>query len=492
MSFFSDLILKLDPIGLAIIFLIVAVFVFSFIINLSVRRKYIAIQDDLERTYNKKMEKFKTSLLNKIVETYKNAAMGNYNEVNTQAIIENCFNKQLRALMVCEKFVKHTVSILITLGLLGTFLGLSLAVNDLVSVFNTIMEADAVSDPTFSSNFLKDLMPSIYGMGVAFTTSLFGIACSILFTLVNIVFNAEEARETLMVRIEEYLDNTVSLVIAKDKETEYTMMNRILRETFVEFGEKIERSLQQTVDTFGEKLTSVAMEVDITSKTLDNTVEKFDQSLKNFGENIKDFTEFNDNLRNNIEKMDVSFIKVTEALTDTSKIIVDNYNAVESFSKDIKGAAEEITGYNRQVVQDVGNIVEEVKVSVSSIKELGEAIRNDLVVRTDELKDYQEKFSSLTSKLSEEINLLGQKTAEAFSKTLDENSQAVTEKVANSVDNVMREVLELMDDFKENEKVLAKTIVMLPNQITAYNETAAAQMSKQLDEVKRLFRNLND
>lgn len=488
MRFFTDLILKLDPVGLTIMFFIVAVFVFSFIVNLNIRRKYIAVQKDLERTCNMKSEKFKTNLLNKIVETYKNAAKGNYNEVNTQAIIENCFNKQLRVLLVCEKFVKHTVSILITLGLLGTFLGLSLAVNDLVGVFNTIMESDAMSDPTFSSTFLKDLMPSVYGMGVAFTTSLFGIACSIIFTLVNIVFNAEEARETLMVRIEEYLDNTVSLVIAKDKETEYTMMNKILRESFVEFGEKIERALQQTVDTFGQKLTTVAMEVDITSKTLDNTVEKFDRSLKNFGENIKDFTEFNDNLKNNIEKMDVSFVTVTEALKDTSKIIVDNYSSVESFSKDIKGAAEEITGYNRQVVQDVGNIVEEVKVSVSSIRELGEAIRNDLVVRTDELKDYQEKFSSLTSRLSEEINLLGQKTAEAFSRTLDENSKAVTEKVVSSVDNVMKEVMELMDEYKENEKILAKTIVMLPEQITAYNEAAAAQMNKQLDEVKRLFR----
>jgi len=44
------------------------------------------------------------------------------------------------------------------------------------------------------------------------------------------------------------------------------------------------------------------MEVDITSKTLDNTVDKFDRVLQNFAENIKEFKEFNDNLKNNIEK----------------------------------------------------------------------------------------------------------------------------------------------------------------------------------------------
>lgn len=64
----------------------------------------------------------------------------------------------------------------------------------------------------------------------------------------------------------------------------------------------------------------------------------------------------------------------------------------------------------------------------------------------------------------------------------------VTEKVVSYVDNAMKGIMEVMDEFKENEKIFAKTIVMLPEQITAYNETAAAQMNKQLDEVKRLFR----
>ncbi|TYQ16510.1 UNVERIFIED_CONTAM: hypothetical protein Cloal_3054 [Acetivibrio alkalicellulosi] len=489
MNFFINMIVNLNPLGVAIIFLIVAIFVFSFIINLIVRKKYISIQDDLEKTEREENERFKNDLLNKIVEAYKKTALVNYNEVNTQAIIENCFNTKLRTLLVCERFVKYTVSILITLGLLGTFFGLTLAVTELVDVFKTIMESDEISDPTFSTGFLNDLIPSVYSMAVAFTTSLFGIACSIAFTVVTIAYSSEEARQSLMVRIEEYLDNTVSLVIAKDKETEYNLMNKILKETFVEFGGKIENTLRQTVESFGEKLTSVVMDVNVTSKTLDSTVEKFDLSLKNFASNIKDFTEFNNNLRNNIEKMDVNFIKVTEALSDTSKIIVDNYSSIENFSKDIKSAVDEITDYNRQVIQDVGSIVTEVKGTVLSINELGEAIKNDLRVRTNEIKEYHDKINNLMLKLSSEIELLGQKTSDSFSKSLDENGKNVSQKVAQSIESVLKEVFVIMDEFKENEKMLAKTIVMLPDQLLTYNETAAAQVNKQLDEIKRLFRN---
>ena len=485
MQFFVWLedLLKLNTLSLGIIFLIVAYFVFSFVISISVRSKYRGIQDDLEESYSKKLEKFRSDILNEIVETYKNTALVNYNEVNTQAIIENSFNSKMRTLIVCERFVKHTVSMLITLGLLGTFLGLTLAVSSLAGVFDT---------DSFSQDFIKQLMPSVYGMAGAFTTSLFGIALSIVFTILTTVFNLEEARETLMVRIEEYLDNTVSLVIAKDKQTEYSIMNKILKETFVEFGDKIENTLKQTVDTFGEKLTTVVMEVNVSSKALDSTVEKFDLSLKNFAQNIKDFTDFNNNLKNNIEKMDVSFIKVTEALTSTSKIIAENYSGIESFSNNIKNAAEEITAYNRQVVTDVGVLVNEVKSTVSSIRELGEVVKDDLTVRTGEMKEYQDKFNNLMLKLSDEINILGQKTSEAFSQSLDESGKIIAQNIVQSMENVLKEIFVLMDEFKENEKVLAKTIITLPDQMLTYNETAAAQMGKQLDEVKRLFRNIND
>lgn len=489
MNFFKglvDMLANLNEVGLAIVFLTLAVFVFSFVVNFAVRRSYTKMQDDLENDENQKSEKFKTELLNKIVESYKNTALVNYNEVNTQAIIENWFNARLRVLLVSERFVKHTVSILITLGLLGTFLGLTLSVSQLARVFDDIKDANS-----FSKDLISLLIPSVYGMAVAFITSLVGIACSLVFSVATTIYSAEEARESLMVRLEEYLDNTVSLSIAKDKETEYTIMNKILRETFVEFGEKIENTLRNTVETFGDKLSRVVMEVNLSSKVLDSTVEKFDQSLQNFAGNIKDFTEFNNNLRNNIEKMDVSFIKVTEALADTSKVVVENYNGIENFTKDIRHAAEEITDYNKRVVEDIGSLVGEVKTTVSSIKELGEVIRNDLVSRTEDIKEYQDKFNNLMQKLSDEISLLGKNTAEAFSASLDESGKTVAQKVVQSMQDVMKEILEILDDFKENEKMLAKTIVMLPDQVLTYNETASAQVGKQLDEVKRLFRNMN-
>jgi len=481
---------KMSFSGIAIILLILVVFIISFIINIYIRQKYIRIQNDLDNKQQRRTGIFKSELLNKIVSDYKSAASGNYSEVNTQAIIEKCFNLRLRQLIIAERFVKGSVSILIILGLLGTFLGLTISVSELVKILNNTEVADLINNPNY---FVKGLVSAVGGMAVAFITSLFGIACSIILTILHIIFNAEEARETLMVNIEEYLDNTVALVVSKDKETEYTIMNKILRETFVEFGEKIEGTLRNTVETFGDKLSHVVMDVQLSSKTLDSTVDKFDLALRNFASNIRDFSEFNLNLRNNIERMDVSFIKVTEALIDTSKIIVENYSALESFSKDIKNAAEEMTGYNRQVVHDIVSLVGEVKTTVSSIKELGEVLRIEMNSRTEDMHQYQESFNSLMSKLSDEITLLGQTTANAFSQSLSENGKTISEEVVENVRNVLGEIFMLLDTFKENERILAKTIALLPDQTVTYNEAAATKLSRQLDDIKGiLVKKIND
>ncbi len=481
MGFVINLFKELNTVGLVIIYLITGIFAFSFILNLVIRKKYTNIQSDLEDRHRRRSGEFKSDLLNKIIDDYKNTASGNYNEVNTQAIIEKSFNLRLRELAVGERFIKNSISIIITLGLLGTFIGLTLTVGNISDVLKDAKVTDMFENP---DSFIGGLISSVGGMAVAFLTSLFGIGCSILLNLLYTVFNAAEARETLMVHIEEYLDNTVALVVSKDKETEYSMMNKILRETFTEFGEKIQRTLQETVDNFGDKLTKVVMNVDLSSKALDNTVEKFDTSLKNFALNMKDFSEFNINLRNNIERMDVNFIKVTESLKNSSQIIVDNYGVIDNFSKDIRIAGEEMTSYNRQVIKDIGTLVSEVQSSVSSIKELGDVLGRDMHTRTEDMQIYQDKFGNLMDKLSNEINTLGQQTANAFAESLAYNGKEISEKVVENIQNALKEVFLMLDTFKENERLLAKTIAMLPDQALTYNEAAATKIDKKLDEIK--------
>ncbi len=476
--------------GMYIIITIFIVFIAAFVFNLVIRKKYMVILDDLLDWHRRKEGSFHSDILNKIIEDYKNTAVGSYSEVNTQAIIEKSFNLRLRGMALGERFIKNTNALLITLGLFGTFVGLTVAVSQIAGIFINMDMNDIVENEGIQ-NLLRSLVSSLQGMSVAFVTSLVGIGCSIILTILLTVVNAEEVRENLMIHIEEYLDNTVSLVVAQDKETEYTMMNNILRETFMEFGDKIRSSLEKTVENFGDKLTNVVMDVNVSSQTLDATVEKFDGSLANFASNMKDLNEFNINMRNNIERMDVNFMKVTEALTKASDIVVENYRSIEGFSNNIREAADEMTTYNRQLVSDIGQLVGEVSSTVQVVEKLAESMNTNMQQHTRDLEIYQQNFTELMTKLSNEISGLGQQAALSFSDAFTRNSEELNGRIKDSLEESFKNIIQILDQFRENQSRFAKTIASLPDQVLTYHEAAASKIDRMLTELKDKSGHLN-
>lgn len=474
---------QLKGLGIWIVAIIFAVFLIAFISNIIIRRRYIILQEDLLDWRNRKESKFRSEILNMILENYRSTATGNYNEVNTQAIIEKAFNLRMRGFILGERFIRNTNALLITLGLLGTFAGLTVAVAQISNIFIN-MDMTQVLESTSIKGFLSHLVTALSGMSVAFVTSLVGVGCSILLTILTTIVNAEEARETLMVHIEEYLDNTVALVVAKDKETEYTIMNNILKDTFRDFGERIEKSLKTTVESFGEKLTNVVMDVSFSSSVLDSTVEKFDRSLANFTDNMKSLSEFNMNMRNNIERMDVNFIKVTEALTRTSELVVQNYRSIEDFAEKIWESANEMTSYNRQLADDITRLAEDMAGTVENVRKFAGMLDEDIQVHRRELEVYQEHLSSLVSRLTGEIAELGRHAAQSFTETISGSSQELTRNLQDSLATSYREILALLEEFRQNQMLFARTISALPEQVMAYNEAASARLEHRLAMMK--------
>lgn len=143
-----------------------------------------------------------------------------------------------------------------------------------------------------------------------------------------------------MVSIEEYLDNIIAPGFSKNREEKYSALNKTLVSAFENIGEKIESDIRNAFENLGGRLIKGVVDIELAVKSLGETVERFDESLKTFRENTRDFSEFNFNLRHNIERMDVSFVDLTEALKETSKIIVNNYKAIEGLSKVLKNGID--------------------------------------------------------------------------------------------------------------------------------------------------------
>jgi len=475
---------SIDISGKIVIVVILLVFIAAFVINLLIKIQYYKLSKQINNRQNRRAGTFKDEMLNEIVQDYKVAGEINNNNVNTQAIIEKNLTEHLKLSSFGETFVRKSMSMMITLGLLGTFIGLTISVSELVNV----LLQDIGSASLDWNEILVRLAAAAKGMGAAFTTSLVGLFGSVILNFALIAIDCEEQKRSLMIDVEEYLDNNVAVLIAKDKETEYTMMNRILKDTFVEFGSKIEMTLKDTVDSFADKLTNVVMDVSVSSQALDTTVERFDSAISTLAVAMKDMSDFNVNLKENVDKMDVSFIKMSESLSDSANLIMKNYDAIRSFAEDVKSAAGQMAVSNKETLEELASLAEQVDQTVSALQQLTTTMKQSSEDNAESINNMKDSFEKAIIATSMEVSSLTEKIKSSFEEALNESSQIIAEKTAATMEKSMANVNSMSESFENNQKILAQTIASLPEQTMVYNKSVSGKIQKKLDDIEKAIR----
>lgn len=274
-----DIVQQMNVLGLVIVIAIVVILFVAIVNIVRMKQQYSDLKQDLLN--RRKSKEFKEgTVVDRIVRDYRLTAEDQYGDVNTQAIIERNIHKSMPKAIFGERFSKNAISLMIILGLLGTFYGLTLSIGDIVKVLGTSNSVEVVDS---LQGVVGGLMSSIQGMSVAFVTSLVGIVASIILTITQMFANVTTMREDFMVDMEEYLDNVISLEYIKTESREY-----------VEYVKLATRGMQDASDA------------------LLNSVKAFEKALDRFSDNTRDFTEFNHHLRTNIDRMNVSFSDMSE------------------------------------------------------------------------------------------------------------------------------------------------------------------------------------
>ncbi len=226
-------------------------------------------------------------------------------DVNTPAIISDVIGVRLSAMLLCERFLNNAVSLFVTLGLFGTFLGLSLSVTsltNLISLSNTdqwLNVLDSVGG---------GLMSALSGMGVAFYTSLVGAGCSILLTILRTILNPQTEREKLETRLELWLDTEVAPTLAAESATDDAgLVKRMIS------------ALNATADGIQTAMRSASEALTRTASQNRTAMDQFNLTVGKFNESVHDFSEVDYNLRGSVERMDLAVRDLAAALRDINR-----------------------------------------------------------------------------------------------------------------------------------------------------------------------------
>ena len=227
-------------------------------------------------------------------------------ETNTPVIIQSAMASGLAGSLFCERFLNNAVSLFVTLGLFGTFLGLSLSVaslTQLISYSNT-SEWLSVLDSVGGG-----LMSALSGMGVAFYTSLVGAACSILLTVFRTIFSPQSQREKLAVQTELWLDHTVAPTLPTDSvKDEPALIQKMICAM-----DKTAASMEKSLSDAGADL----------RKTIEGSrpyLAAFHQTVEKFNSGVHDYAEVDYNLRGSVERMDLAIRDLVQVMKKAGSV----------------------------------------------------------------------------------------------------------------------------------------------------------------------------
>jgi len=286
--------------GLAVIALIAVLFILAVLLLFITYGRYKHLASMVNGNLNKD-NSFLRFVVNDFAEAYKKYGQ----EVNTPAIIANGVNTKLSGMLLCERFLNNAVSLFVTLGLFGTFLGLSLSVNSLTELISYTNTSEWLS---VLDSVGGGLMSALGGMGVAFYTSLVGVACSIILTLLRSIFSPGAEREKLEARLELWLDHNVAPSLPTDAaKDDIDLMKHLIK------------TMENTAKNMDLTMKAATNELRVAIDSSRAPIAAFNKTVDGFNSGVRDFSEFNYNLRGTVERMDVSVRDLVQGLREVSR-----------------------------------------------------------------------------------------------------------------------------------------------------------------------------
>ena len=235
---------------------------------------------------------------------------------NTPALIDEMMNRRMHGQLLAERFMHAAVSMFVTLGLFGTFLGLSLSVSSLTDLISLNSSEEWLN---ILNSVGGGLMSALSGMGVAFYTSLVGVACAILFTVLRAVFNPQHQREQLVTSLELWLDHAVAPRLRTDYAADDDSRMTLLKEELRAHVKAVEKSLTACTERMKTILDGTTDSLGRAIEYSREPINAFYQTVNTFNSNVRDFSELSYDLRGSIERMDLCVRDLSRSLKDAGR-----------------------------------------------------------------------------------------------------------------------------------------------------------------------------
>lgn len=314
MNNLSELTQRMGFVGSVVTGLIILLFISAFYVNILIRRRYISLSAELAAYCAGEIKEFQSEMLQWITEEYRAGLQSGIEAINTTAIINMAMEAYLKLCVIGESFLKKINGLLITMGLFGTFLGLTSAIGNIGTLLAGTSADTLIQDS--GVNTFKVLFSSFQGMSVAFITSLLGTGFSILFSLAMTFFSSGQAKKLFTTQLEEYLDVKLA-------------------------SESMEDKLKESLDRKDE--------LNILTTVLSDSLTQFDHTIQNLHQEFESFREFNRDFGQNVHQAGASVSSLCQSIDRQTETVGQIKNHLIGCTEELKSMVQAIKLENQRM-----------------------------------------------------------------------------------------------------------------------------------------------
>ena len=258
---------------------------------------------------------------------------------STQSILESVSTRIDEA----REITRYIVNLLIFLGLLGTFYGLATTVPALVQTIQSLAPQEGEGGVEIFGRLIGGLEAQLNGMGVAFASSLLGLAGSLVVGLLELF--ASHGQNRFYRELEEWLSSITRLGFAAG-DGEGSGEAQIVAGVLDQMAEQME-SLQQMLtqsdvsrSLVDERLGTLADSVDGLTKRLEMEQEAVSELVAQLGQNGEG-AGTDAEVRMRLRSIDVQLLRILEELAaGRAETVHDLRNDITALTDVIRRATE--------------------------------------------------------------------------------------------------------------------------------------------------------
>lgn len=442
--------------GLGVIFIILAIGIYGIVSSIKLKKCYENLSFEFKKSEvineDTGEKNLKGTALYEISEEFKKSASKGTENINTEVLMEKHLRKYVN---INERFIDLLPSTSIALGLIGTFLGLTVAIHSTNGVLESGVKTMDI--------FLNKMGIPMQGMASAFWTSIFGVITSLALNYTIQITKRE--KEKFYDDVEDYLDNILYSEHAFSFVTQFERFNDVISACMIDLTREMRDLFEEGVDQLVSNINKNTIDMTESAKVLSNYTKDLELVISSLNKSVDNFKKPIDMFKSSIDDFDITtekleFIMNTSItrLSEKIDILSDVLNkldiSIEEEKESIKLINEELRSYKVSLDKSYGELVKGTE-NINKSIEKNNSITNDQIKNLN--KGY-EGFEKGINNFAFNVERLREGVGEVISKVLKEELVSISEEMAEKLQKSIKGIEEATESLSYNTRTVGELV----------------------------------